>query len=123
MLHKHDSCDLVNMINYMSSPIYGSKPSFVGWIKELDGYWGIKIENFYYGAVHDIGEKTHIISNDLAKELSQIEEGLTYVFMIKGRDNQSYLKRFKDKRLAYQWYHLVESVEGEDDHSLLYYNS
>ncbi|MDB4461340.1 hypothetical protein N9043_00155 [bacterium] len=122
MLHKSYKNEIVNMINYMAAPSRGMKPSFIGFIKETDSHWGCNIDGEYYTAVHDGGFRKKIVSDDERKETIQIEDGLTYVLYLQGSDNTSFVKRFKDKKSAYNWFIETKSV-CNDDESLLWYDS
>ena len=120
-MHKYVDNQIMNMVNYMSD--YRSKDfTFKGFIPAPDTYFGMSIGDENFVAVHL--SKTPIkklISDDKVKERKFIQSGKSWVAMLYGSDNTSYIKRFDSEDRMNKWWSKLKELRQED--SWCFYNS
>lgn len=124
MAHKYldgDKYPLMNLINYMTD--YNKKDFvFEGFIPTINNFSGIDIEGINYLAVHlSTTPVRKVISDDHVKEERYILSGKSWVAILYGSDNCSYVKRFDNKERMYKWFKNLKSLSQDD--SWCWYNS
>ena len=122
--HKYldnDKHGTANMINYMSSQFIEGF-TFAGFIPLIDGYFGAHLDGKEYCAVH-LSTKTFrkTLSDSVDKERQYILSGKSWVAVLYGNDNSSFMKRFDSEVRMHNWFNKLTELSQDD--SWLWYNS
>lgn len=116
--NKHN---LINTINYMSSQ-FKDGFTFAGFIPLVDDYFGVTVDGVCYTAVHlSIKPFRNVLSDNEDKERKHIESGKSWIALLYGSDNSSFMKRFDSEQRMHKWFDKL--TELRQDESWLWYNS
>lgn len=124
-MHKGLSDDLMNLVNYMSSPFYGHNRYtyvFAGFVPLRNDYFGLYKDGVHYVAVHLSTEPVRkVVSDEDEREAKMIQSGKSWIAIFYGSDNTSFIKRFDSRKRMLKWFESVTELKRDD--SWLYYNS
>lgn len=118
----------MNLVNYMSKPFAcgirntNRNFTFLGFIPLKDDYFGLVSNNVNYAAIHVSNESVRVIrSDEEEREKKMIQSGKSWLVIIYGSDNTSFMKRFDSERRMLNWVENTKQLVRDD--SWLYYNS